>query len=412
MQTGIPTQPGRSGPGFREFVLLIAGLMAMNALSIDSMLPAFPQIGHALHVLRENDLQLIVIIYMLGFGIAQLGYGPLSDRFGRKPVLTAGILLYVAFSVIVSLSRSFPLLLAGRFCQGVASASTRVLAISIVRDCYSGRTMARVMSLTFMVFLAVPILAPSVGQFVLLFAGWRWIFYVLTIFGSVVLVWTGLRLPETLHPEYRRAIDLRDIASAFRLALTQRQAIGYTLISMLLNGGLMAYVSSVQQIFTDTFHAERIFPIAFALAAVGMAIGSLVNARIVEAWGMRRISHSAIIGFAVVGFVHLAIALSGRESLPLFVAMQAMQMFLLALATSNVSALAMEPLAAIAGTAASLQGFVTTVGGALIGLAIAQQFDGTAVPTVASYGVLGLGGLAVAYLVERGRLFQAHPATA
>jgi MFS transporter, DHA1 family, multidrug resistance protein len=369
------------------------------------MLPALPQIGRALHVARENDLQLIVLVYMLGFGAAQLVYGPVSDRFGRKPVLTVGILLYIACSVVVSAAASFPLLLAGRFCQGIASASTRVLSVSIVRDCYSGRTMARVTSLTFMVFLAVPILAPSVGQLVLLCAGWRWIFYVLTVFGTAVLIWTSLRLPETLHPEYRRDIDPRHIAQAFATAITTRQAIGYTLVSMLLNGGLMAYVSSVEQIFGDVFHASRIFPIAFALSAGGMALGSLINSRIVEAHGMRRISHGAVIGFMVAGFVHLGIALAGYETMPLFVLLQSIQMFLLALANSNVSALAMEPLAAIAGTAASLQGFVSTCGGALIGLLIAQQFDGTVVPIALGYGIVGLGCIAIVLLTERGRLF-------
>ena len=410
MQDGIPLQPGRSGPGFREFVGLIAALMAMNAMSIDAMLPALPQIGRALNVTRENDLQLVIAAYLLGFGAAQLIYGPLSDRFGRKPVLLTGIALYVLCATVVSLAWSFPLLLAGRFCQGLAAAATRVLAVSIVRDCYSGRTMARVTSLTFMVFLAVPILAPSVGQAVLAVTGdWRWIFGLLTMFGVFVFVWTALRLPETLHPEYRRAVDVRQIAAACRIALSNRQAFGYTIVSSILGGAIFAYISSVQQIFADIFHASWLFPFAFAVAALGMAIGALLNSRIVERYGMRLISHSALIAFTAVASLHLALAIAGFESIILFTLLQAALMFCLILANSNVSALAMEPLGAIAGTAASLQGFISTIASVLVGAAISQRFDGSVIPVIVGYCAIGASALAAVFVTEGGRLFKARP---
>jgi DHA1 family bicyclomycin/chloramphenicol resistance-like MFS transporter len=189
--------------GFGQFVALIAAMMATNALAIDSMLPAMPQIGHALGVTADNDRQWILTAYLLGFGAAQIAYGPLADRYGRKPVLLVGLSLYVVFAAACAFARSFEMLLIARALCGVGAASTRVLAVSIVRDCYSGRQMARVMSLSFIVFLGVPIIAPSVGQAILLVAPWPWVFGVLSIFGLAVIAWSWLKLPETLHPEDR-----------------------------------------------------------------------------------------------------------------------------------------------------------------------------------------------------------------
>ena len=401
-------RPEQTMPGFREFVALIAALMALNALAIDAMLPALPDIGAALGVARENDRQLVVSIYMLGLGIGQLFYGPLSDRYGRRAVLLPGICAYVLFSIVVSLSGSFDLLLVGRFLQGIASAATRVLAVSIVRDRYSGRAMARVSSLALMTFLLVPILAPSIGQAILLVAPWRWIFGVLTIYGLVVLAWAGLRLPETLHPEYRRPIDLRAIGAGFRTTLTDRQSIGYTLVGGLLSGAIIGYISSVQQIFADTLHAPRIFPIVFAIGAAGMAIASLVNARIVERLGMRRVTHAAVIALVLVNLVHLAIATSGRETVASFAMLQAASMFCIGISVANVSAMAIEPLARIAGTAASMQGFVSIVLGSALGGLIAHRFDGTTVPIILGFVTLGVASVVAILWTERGRLFQAH----
>ena len=217
------------GPGFPEFVCLIAMMMALNALAIDSMLPALPDIGAGLGVVSDNSRQWVITAYLLGFGAAQIVYGPLADRYGRKPVLVAGLLIYVAFAVACAFAPTFELLIAARVATGVGAAATRVLAVSIVRDRYSGRTMARVMSLSFLVFLGVPILAPTVGQLILNVAPCRWIFGVLALFGSGVLLWASLRLPETLHPQDRLPIQAGRVLGAFRQAVTNRQSIGYTL---------------------------------------------------------------------------------------------------------------------------------------------------------------------------------------
>ncbi|MFO0412814.1 MAG: MFS transporter, partial [bacterium] len=223
-----PAAPDFKGPGFPEFVALIAMMMALNALAIDAMLPALPAIGDALGVASENGRQWVITAYLLGFGVAQILYGPLADRFGRKPVLMIGLALYIVFSLLAAFSPTFELLIAARVGTGIGAAALRVLAVSIVRDRYSGRTMARVMSLSFLVFLGVPMLAPALGQLVLTVAPWRGVFGVLAAAGTAFAIWAAIRLPETLHPEDRMPIQTGRIASAFRLALTNRRSIGYT----------------------------------------------------------------------------------------------------------------------------------------------------------------------------------------
>ncbi len=305
--TPLPPQPGM---GFKQFVALIAALMAVNALAIDTMLPALPAIGQSIGIAagNENQQQWIVTSYLLGFGAAQIVYGPLADRFGRKPVLLAGLAIYVLFSGAAAFSTTMPILIVARVLQGVGSAATRVLAVSVVRDCYSGSQMARVMSLSFIVFLAVPILAPSIGQIIMLFGPWRLIFGMLTLFGFSVAVWTAIRLPETLHPADRLPIMPSRVFDAFRLTLTNRLAVGYMLAMALVLGALFGFINSAQQIFAETLGAPRLFTATFALIAGFMALSSFLNARIVGRLGARRVSHAALIGFIACSLLHTGVA--------------------------------------------------------------------------------------------------------
>lgn len=396
------------GPGFAEFVCLIAIMMALNALAIDAMLPALPAIGADLGVTNENSRQWIITAYLLGFGVTQLAYGPLSDRFGRKPVLLIGIGIYVAFSVVAAFSHSFTLLLLARIGMGMGVAATRVLAVSIVRDRYEGRTMARVMSLSFLVFLGVPILAPTVGQLVLLVGPWQWIFWIFALFGGAFMIWAGLRLPETLHPEDRREIRLAPIAQAFRQALTNRQAMGYTLAMTFIIGGLFGFINSSQQIFFDVFKAPELFTTVFALVACGIAVSSLLNSQLVEKLGSRLISHSALMGFIFFSLVHAGISLAGLDNIWTFSILQGCKMFCFGLVAGNFGSMAMEPMGHIAGTASSVQGFISTIIGALLGFAIGQSFDGTTVPLTVGFAALSLVGLVLVLWAEKGKLFKAR----
>jgi DHA1 family bicyclomycin/chloramphenicol resistance-like MFS transporter len=398
------------GMGFGQFVALIAAMMATNALAIDSMLPGLPHIGDALGVHDPNARQWVITSYLLGFGVAQLAYGSLADRYGRKPVLMVGLTLYTIFAALCAFSSSFEMLLIARFLTGLGAASTRVLSVSIVRDCYAGRQMARVMSLAFIVFLATPVIAPSLGQAVMLFASWRWIFGILSIFGLVVMAWAAIKLPETQHPEDRIPISVAGVTSAFKTALTDRIAMGYTIAAALVLSGLFGFLNSAQQVFVDVLGAGQIFPVIFAGIAATMAVSSLLNARIVDKLGMRKVSHAALIGFIGFAAIHALIAITGHETLLTFSVMQASMMFCFGLVMSNFGAIAMEPLGHVAGAAASIQGFITTIGGALAGFVIGQMFDGTTVPLTLGFMGFGLAGLLVVLTTEKGKLFQTgHP---
>lgn len=395
--------------GFTEFVVLAAAMMSTQAIAIDAMLPAFPIIVRALHVADVNHSQWIITAYMTGLGIGQLFWGLISDRFGRRPVLLGGLGLYVVAALCCGFSGSFHALLGWRFVHGLAAASVTVTR-SVIRDLYSGRHMARVMSLTFVVFLMVPIIAPSVGQLILLAAPWRYIFIFVGTFGSLAWLWALLRLPETLHPEYRMTLTPAHIVSAARLVLGNRISIGYTLCMTVMFGSLIAYVAMVPQIFAEVFHKTSLMPIMFALCAGSMGVASFLNSKIVERLGMRRISHTALVAFIVISLVHVGVAAFGMEPLWAFVLLQGATMACFSLSVSNFGAMAMEPVGSVAGVGASLQGFLTTFVGALVGALIGRQFNGTIVPLAGGALACGLAGLLFALFAEKGRLFGSHHA--
>ena len=258
---------GVKRPGTREMTAMLAGLMALNALAIDAMIPALPAIGRSLSVAQENDRQLVVIAYFLGFASTQLLWGPLADRFGRKPILAAGVSLYGLFALLCAFAPTFPLLIAGRVAMGASAAVTRVLVVAMVRDLFEAEAMARVMSLVFMTFMLVPVLAPNIGQAILLFAPWQAIFVMLAVYAVAMLGWSWLRLPETLHPEFRRTLDWRPMAAAVWETLREPQSRGYTLAMTVSFSALVAYISSVQQIVFDAFQEPQFIGLVFAAIA-------------------------------------------------------------------------------------------------------------------------------------------------
>lgn len=396
---------------FREFVLLVAMLMAVNALGVDTMLPALPHMAHSLGMIGDNQQQWVISAYIIGMGASQIVYGPIADRFGRRMPLLVCLVIYTAASLFASLSASFAGMIAARLLQGVGAAGTRVIAVAMVRDRYEGREMARVMSLAMMIFLAVPMFAPSLGALILLVAPWRIIFHVLAAFGALVGIWIVLRVPETLRPEHRRPIDAGRILDAFRLVLTNRTSIGYTVGTALSFGGMIGFISSAQQLFTGALGgSEAHFPIFFAMVAGGMAVASFMNSRVVMRLGSRRVSHAALLAFILLNAVHLtSIALLG-DTLIGFSIFQCLTMFCAGLMGANFGAMAMEPMGAIAGTASAVQGMISTLGGALIAIAIGQSFDGTVTPVVAGYVLCSLGILAAILFAENGRLFRPHHA--
>lgn len=396
-------------PGAREMTALLALLMALNAFAIDAMIPALPDIGRDLGVSEENRRQLVVVAYFLGFGSTQLLWGPLADRFGRKPILALGVALYGLFALLCSVAATFPLLIAGRFAMGASAAVTRVLVVAMIRDLFEAEAMARIMSLVFMTFMLVPVLAPNIGQAILLVAPWRAIFLVLAAYALTMFLWSWFRLPETLHPEFRRPLNWRAMGAAMRTSLSERQSLGYTLASTTIFAGLVAYISSIQQIVFDVFRAPHLIGLVFACIAAPMALASYGNSRIVERFGLRRVGHTSVLLVALVTAIHLALALAGLESLWLFVVMQGLTMGAFAFTSSNFGTLAMEHMAPIAGTASSVQGVIGTLGSALLGFAIGQAFDGTVIPYLVGLAACSLAGFLIVALTEPTRLFAALP---
>ena len=396
--------------GRLEFIGLMAMLMALNALAIDIMLPGLQQIGAALGVENENHRQYVVSAYLFGFGLAQLAYGPISDRFGRRKPMLFGLAVYVISSLAVVAVPSFAGLLVLRVIQGIGSAAMRVITISIVRDIYGGRAMAEVMSLIMMVFMIVPVIAPGTGQIILLFGDWHLIFVFMAVVALAVAAWMYFRLPETLHEEDVRPFTVASVLGGFRIVLTNRVALCYTVASMIFFGALFGFINSALQIYVGIYGLGVWFSAAFAAVAVFMAFSSFVNAQLVGRFGMRGLSHASLLGFVAVTGVWLLLQILGPQPMPfaLFLAFFALAMFQFGWIGSNFNSLAMEPLGHVAGTASSVLGFMGTIGGGLIGALIGQAFDGTALPMVAGFFAVSLVGLVFVLIGEKGRLFRAQ----
>lgn len=403
--TDSPTMRG-APIGFVEFVALVASLMSLTALGIDSMLPALPAIGETLGVASANARQFVVTAFVIGFGVAQLVHGPLADRFGRRTVLLWALAAYVVANLACAIAGSFTLLLVSRVLGGAMIAAARVATIALVRDCYHGRAMARVMSIAFMVFMIVPILAPSFGWLVLQFGDWRLIFATIAALTTAVWIWFYVRMPETLAPENVLPITPARILADWKMTLTDRQSLGYMLASTALMGGLYGYLNSIQQIMADVFAKPALLPVIFAASSVTMAVANLLNSRIVMRLGTRLISHGALTGLILVSLFHLAAILIGWENLVSFTVFQALTLGCFGLSTSNFSAMAMENMGRIAGTASSVQGFVSVTAGAVAGALIGQAFDSTTIPLVLGFLIAGLVALVAVAVTERGRLFR------
>jgi len=395
---------------FTEFLILIASLMACQAVAVDAMLPALPIIAHALGLNNENHAQWIVTAYVIGMGVGQLFWGIVSDRFGRRPVLLTGLALYAVAALLVGLSTSFASLLGWRFTHGVAAASV-VVARSVIRDLYGGRQMARVMSLTFIVFLMVPIIAPSIGQLILLAAPWRYLFVMFCGFGCVVWLWTYWRLPESLHPEYRLTLSAPQIMRSIKLVVANPISRYNTLAGTMTFGAIISYVGMVQQIFADVFARPALMPTVFALCAAAMGVAAFVNSRIVERVGMRRVSQVGLLVFIAASFVHVAVAASGHETLLTFVVLQSITFACVGVMAANFGAMAMEPMGPVAGIAASLQGCVSTAGAAVVGALIGRQFDGSTLPLAVGTAICGIVALIFVLFAEQGKLFRPHHAS-
>lgn len=398
------SRPSDIGEG--EFVVLIAMMMALQPFAIDSMLPALGDISGDLGVTDPNRRQLVVGLYLTGSGLGALLPGALADRYGRRPVLLACLLSNLVLTLGCALVTSFDALLALRFLIGFTSSGLMVMPSAIIRDRIEGDRMARMQSMVAIIFMMVPMIAPAVGQLILLVASWRWIFGAMAIQSFLVLAWVFLRLPESLHAEYRQAIRPGVILGNMRDVLLCREAFGYVMAPALMMAAMFAYINSSQQLLVEHFGVGKAFPVIFAAMALLMMCASFTNSRIVERFGARRVGHTALLFFITFALLQLLSASRPHQSVWEFLPIMAATAAMLGFMGGNFNSIALQPFARIAGAASSVQGFVRMVFASVVGILVGQAYDGTAWPIAAAQVAAGLLTLGLILYSEKGRLFR------
>lgn len=389
-----------------ELVIMVAALMSLNALAIDIMLPALSDISEHYSLVRDNDQQLVIFAYIAGFGAPQLVFGPISDRFGRKGLLSICLIAYAIAGVACIMTSSFTTLLLARFVQGMFASGVRVIAVSIVRDLLAGRAMARIMSLVMTVFMVVPILAPTIGAGVMLIAPWQWTFGLLSVAAILNLLWIQIRLPETLSDDERQPLSMKQSGKAYWQVVTTRITFGYMCASGVIFGALFAFVAASEQIFTDVFEQHETFTLWFAGVAGSLAVANFVNSKVVERFGMRRISHTVLLLFIALALLNVLTLYTFGQKLWIFYPLFCVTFACFGMLGANFTALAMEPQGKIAGTASAAYGFASTTVSSFLGYLVAGQFNGTIAPFMWGFVALGTASLTIIFITERGKLFQ------
>ena len=359
--------------------------------------------GQELEVTSANDVQWFILALFIGLGFGQMVYGPLSDSVGRKPAIYAGLALFILGTILCILSWNFASMLAGRLLQGFGVAGPRIVSTALIRDKYEGRMMARIVSLTMTVFILVPAIAPALGQAVLYVAHWRWIFGLLLGLGVTAFVWFAARQQETLPPDSRKPFAIAPLISAAYEAVRDRFALGYAVASGLIYAPFLGYLATAQQVLQEQYQTGELFPYYFGLIALSVGASSFFNAKLVLRLGMRRLSKYALISLCVLsfGFLPFANIYAGDPPLWMFLAWVITGFFSIGILFANFNAMAMEHVGHIAGVAAAVIGTISTALAVICGGAIAQLYDGTVLPVVAGFALMGTGSLLIMALVER-----------
>jgi DHA1 family bicyclomycin/chloramphenicol resistance-like MFS transporter len=403
---GLPgAAPVRRRLGQGEFIALMATLFSTIAFSIDAMLPALPQIAGELTPDAPNRAQLIVTSFVLGMGLGTLVTGPLSDAFGRKPVILGGAVLYVSGAALAWAAQSLELVLAARVVQGLGAAGPRVVALAMIRDLYAGRTMARIMSFVMLIFTLIPAFAPTLGAGIIWLAGWRGIFAAFIVFSAIGAAWLALRQAETLAPERRRPFRATALAAGVREILGHHVVVLSIATQALCFGCLFATLSSTQQIFDITFGRGESFHLWFGAIAIVAGTSSVLNAALVERLGMRVMILSVLVVQILASTVANALAWSGilgPDGMFLLYVLWTIGVFFQAgLTLGNLNALAMEPMGHLAGLTASVAGSIATVLAVGLAVPIGLAFDGTPRPLMAGTLVLVLLATGLMLILRR-----------
>jgi len=365
-------------------------MMSLTALSIDAMLPALAHIGRDLNVQNANDRQLVVSTIFLGLAVGQFFFGPLSDKTGRKPAIYAGYALFICGAFLSAFAVSFPMMLGGRLLQGIGVSAPRAVLLALVRDRFEGREMARVMSFVMTVFILIPMIAPTMGQAILLFSGWRSIFHSFVLLALITLVWFGLRMPETLAPENRTPFSLRRIIDKTIEIVKIRPALVYTVSAGLISGAFLGYLNSAQQIFQEQYALGKLFPLYFGLIALSLGLASFINAHLVLRFGMRflvRWSLIIVLGLSIA-FLGIALLAGGQLHLWLFMVYIMTTFFCVGVLFGNQNSLAMEPLGHLAGIGAAVVGSFSRLISMPLGIIIGQSYNGTIIPLITGFAIL------------------------
>ncbi|GAA4952511.1 multidrug effflux MFS transporter [Algibacter agarivorans] len=385
-----------------EFVALMASLMSIVALSIDALLPALPEIGNFLKVANTTDNQLLITMIFLGLGFGQLLFGPLSDSFGRKPIVYIGFVVFIMASIICVTTKSFEMMILGRILQGIGLSSPRSLALSMIRDSYSGDYMAKIVSIVVMFFILVPVVAPTLGQLLIAYFNWESIFYFNLIFGVLIMFWFWKRQPETLPIEKRIKFSSHLFIDGTKEFFKHKEAVAFTFVSGFITGSFMVYLSTSQQIFQEQYNLAAMFPYIFASLAISVGLATYLNSRLVVKYGMMRIAYLASITYALISVLYVLIFWSGNNpSIYILLSFFALQFFAVGFLFGNLRAIAMQPLGHIAGIGAAINGFISTVMAVPIANYIGGFVTDSVLPLFIGFSIFGIMSVLVFIIMRK-----------
>ncbi|MDO6603326.1 multidrug effflux MFS transporter [Arenibacter palladensis] len=400
-------QKSQQRPQF-EFVAIMASLMSIVALAIDALLPAMSTIGIDINSLDPTENQKFITMIFLGLGVGQLIFGPLSDSFGRKPIVYIGFALFCVASVICVLAPNLEWMIVGRILQGIGLSAPRTISISMIRDSYKGDYMAKIMSFVTAFFILVPIVAPAMGKFFLDHYGWEAIFYMQLVATLGVGVWFWRRQPETLKPEYKIEFSSHVFVDGFKELLRHRETMAFTIVSGLITGAFMVYLSSAQEVFEVQYGLADNFPFVFAGLAISVGLSTLLNGTMVVKLGMRRLALIALTLFCTVSIVYVGLFWNSQNpSLWILITFLAMQFFTLGFLFGNLRAIAMEPIGHIAGIGAAITGFISTMIAIPIATYVGSYIQDTILPLFVGFLVCGSISLGIFMMMRRRSILAA-----
>lgn len=379
-----------------EFVALMASLMSIVALAIDALLPALSIIGRDLQTTEVGDNKLLITMIFLGLGVGQLLFGPLSDSFGRKPIVYFGFIIFLFASLICIYANSLTIIVIGRILQGIGLSAPRTVSISIIRDTYSGDYMAKIMSFVTVIFILVPIVAPALGKFILNIYSWQAIFYAQLIFAAIIGVWFWRRQKETLKEEFKVKFSSHLFIDGLKELLKFKETLAFTIISGFIIGAFLVYLSSSQQIFETQYGLVDEFPYIFAGLAITVGLATFLNGSLVMRFGMRNLAFYALILYCIVSILYVLIFWKqANPTIEVLLIFLALQFFALGFLFGNLRSIAMEPIGHIAGIGAAITGFIATMLSVPIGTYLGGFVNQTAFPVFIGFTICGVLSLII-----------------